>query len=275
MTYEEAHEAVMRLAEDLTARAQAKLPSERELAARLQMSRTTVRKVLADLEERGIVRRVQGRAGGAFLTGVDTSLKGPEQVQTQGIRRKVHRDLNRVSGVPEMLKSQGFRSGTRVIAAALEPPLPEVAEFLGLRPGDMAASILRLRFADGDSLSLERMYVSSRRFPTLIECDLQGSMYELFEARFGATVGRVEETIEAAPAPSQVAELLGCSDGDPLLKLTRRAHDSEGVPLEYSVDLFRSDRTRLTVHTSNPAHRVRSEAAELTNVTTAGPFTRT
>ena len=262
MTYEQVHRAIVRLAEELTARAHAKLPSERELAARLGASRATVRKALADLEARGVVRRVQGRAGGAFLNGVDPGLRGPERVAILGAGRKVQRSLNRVNSVPDMLKSQGFSTGTRVVAAVLETPPVPVAEFLELGTGDLVASILRVRFADGDSLSLERMYVSSRRFPALIECDLQGSMYQLFEARFGVLVGRVEETIEAAAAPAPVAGLLGLSDGDPLLKLTRTAHDTDGTPFEYSIDLFRADRTRLTVHTSNPAGRVRSTTAD-------------
>jgi GntR family transcriptional regulator len=262
VTYEQVHRAILRLAEELTARAHAKLPSERELAARLGASRATVRKALAELETRGVVRRVQGRAGGAFLNGVDTTLRGPEQVAVLGPGRKVQRSLNRVNSVPDMLKSQGFSTGTRVVAALLEMPPAPVAEFLELAADELVASILRVRFADGDSLSLERMYVSSQRFPALIECDLQGSMYQLFESRFGVVVGRVEETIEAAAAPPQVAALLGLSDGDPLLKLTRTAHDDGGTPFEYSIDLFRADRTRLTVQTSDPADRVRSTIAD-------------
>lgn len=261
MLYEQAHQAILRLAEDLTARSQAKLPPERDLAARLGASRTTVRKVLADLEDRGVVRRVQGRAGGAFLTAVDTRVAGPEQVRVAGAERKVRRSLNRVSSVPDMLRSQGFTTGTRVVSASLEMPPEPVAQFLGLGRGELVASVLRVRFADGDSLSLERMYVSSQRFPAIIESNLQGSMYHLFATRFGVTVGRVEEEIEAAAAPPQVAALLGLADGDPLLKLTRMAFDADGTPFEYSVDLFRSDRTRLTVQTTNPDDRVRSTAA--------------
>ena len=254
------HQAVLRLAEDLRARSQAKLPSERELAARLGASRTTVRRALADLEDRGVLHRVQGRAGGAFLNGVDTRVRGPEQVEGTGSERKVDRSLNRVNSVPDMLRSQGFRTGTRVVSASLEPPPEPVRQFLGLAAADAVVSMLRIRFADGDSLSLERMYVSSARFPGLLQSSLEGSLYRLFETRFQVTVGRVEEAIEAAAAPPQVAGLLGLADGDPLLKLTRRAFDADGAPFEYSIDLFRADRTRLTVQTSDPADRVRPAA---------------
>src|SRR3954447_7202277 len=94
--YEEVHRALERLAEEFAARGQAKLPSERELAARLGASRAGIRRALADLERRGTVRRVQGRAGGAFLNGVDTGPQGPEQIEAMGSERKVQRSLNRV-----------------------------------------------------------------------------------------------------------------------------------------------------------------------------------
>jgi len=262
MPHPEVHEAVTRLVEDLAARSQAKLPSERELAARLGVSRTAVRRALGDLEARGVLRRVQGRAGGAFLNGVQPAVPAPAETPGAGSQRKVERSLNRVTSVPAMLKSQGFSVGTRLVSASLEHPPQPVADFLDVDVTELVACILRVRFADGDSLSLERMYVSAARFPSLLESSLQGSMYDLFEKRFGVRVGFVDETIEAAAAPHHVATLLGLAEGDPLLRLVRRALDSDGRPFEYSVDLFRSDRTRLTVQTTNPADRVRSETAE-------------
>ena len=91
-------------------------------------------------------------------------------------------------------------------------------------------------------------------------------MYELFEQRYGVVVGGVEETIEAAVAPADVAALLRLRTGDPLLRVTRLASDAQGSPFEYSVDLFRADRTRLTVTTATPGGGIRSS-------TTAEPLT--
>ncbi|MBB2903350.1 GntR family transcriptional regulator [Kineococcus radiotolerans] len=275
MIYDVAHQAITRLAADLSARGQVKFPPERELALRLGASRATVRKVLDDFEARGVVHRVQGRAGGAFLSGVDPTPRGPERVGSPGQGRKVQRNLNEVSGVPQMLISQGYSAGTRVIAATLEHPSAQVGDALRLSVDDVVASILRVRFADGDSLSLERMYVSALRFPALIENSLSGSMYELFAQRYGVVVEGVQESIEAAIAPADVAALLGLQTGDPLLRLTRIATDADGDPFEFSVDLFRADRTRLTVSTRTPGGRVRSAATTTTKTATAAMTTTT
>ena len=57
-----------------------KLGTERELAATLAVSRSTLRQVLAVLAQSGVVRRVPGRAGGTFVA-----------------HSKVDRDLSRFS----------------------------------------------------------------------------------------------------------------------------------------------------------------------------------
>src|SRR3546814_4500154 len=46
----------------------ARLGSERELAEHYGVSRGTLRQVLSQLEEAGLVRRVAGRTGGTFIT---------------------------------------------------------------------------------------------------------------------------------------------------------------------------------------------------------------
>ncbi len=68
-----------------------KLGSERELAERYSTSRSTLRQVLAALEEAGLVERVIGRAGGIFISHV-----------------QVQRSLTDVVGVPAFLASQGY-----------------------------------------------------------------------------------------------------------------------------------------------------------------------
>jgi GntR family transcriptional regulator len=65
---DQAHAALLRLSEELADRSVRRLPPERDLALRLGISRTTVRKALEVLEQDGVIRRVRGRAGGAYLT---------------------------------------------------------------------------------------------------------------------------------------------------------------------------------------------------------------
>lgn len=260
MEYEAVYEAIVRLADDLTRRSFPKLPPERDLAERLNTSRTTVRRALAALEQQAVIRRVKGRSGGAYLNGVIVQEPWADDADDEGTR-KLQRSLNQVVGVPEMLRTQGFTSGARVVNAAFEPPPAAAAQFLELDANSLVASIVRIRFADGDSLSLERLCVNPQRFPGLFEHDLHGSMVELFNKQYGIVAGKSEEEIEACVASHHVASMLGVDPGAALIKLTRRAVDQNGRPYEFSVDLFRSDRTRLIVSTGTSDARVHPETS--------------
>src|SRR5881628_3870084 len=153
---EHAHEALVRLAGELAERGESRLPTERVLAQRLETSRTTVRKALDRLEQDQVIRRVRGRAGGAYLTGVSpqAALDGSRPLcPGQGILRS----LNTVKGIPEILHEQGFRDGTTVISSGLVPAPARVAQALGLAEGAQVVALQRLRHADGETLSLQRM----------------------------------------------------------------------------------------------------------------------
>ncbi|MGO2781569.1 MAG: GntR family transcriptional regulator [Corynebacterium variabile] len=247
---QEVEVSLSRLCEEFRTEGTAKLPAERDLAQRLGASRSTVRRVLDALEASGDLYRVRGRAGGAFLTGVSTDPPVPEDLPDSGTgRRKVLRDLNQVKGIPQMLSEQGYKDGTQVVRAALETPPPDVTEFFS--SAHAVVSLLRIRYADGEALSLEHAFLPTQRFPGLLNHPLT-SLYALLESEYGTTVGRTEESIEAVPATSSVAGILHVKPGAPLLKVTRKARADNDDAIEYSVDLFRADRTSLTVRSDRP-----------------------
>ncbi|AWH01852.1 GntR family transcriptional regulator [Rhodococcus ruber] len=145
-----------------------------------------------------------------------------------------------------MLHEQGFQDGTRVLSAELVAPTPQVREILRIPAGNPVVSLLRLRFADGDTLSLERMYL--RGVQPILGTALT-SIYETLRSEFGITIAATEESIELASATAQTGGLLDQPVNTALLRLERIGYDQGDSPVEYSVDLFRADRTRLSVRT--------------------------
>ncbi|MCD2147351.1 GntR family transcriptional regulator [Gordonia paraffinivorans] len=248
MTYEETFATITRLADDLARRGFTKLPAERELAERLNVSRSSIRRALAELEEKGVVHRKRGRTGGAYLTAAESA---PDTTFSDEVDpaegRRVERPLGTVVGVPQMLRSQGFESGTRLLSASYEHPTAEEREYFGLGPDDLIAAIVRIRFADGDSLSLESFRVSATRFPQLLERSLIGSLYELLVEHYGVRPATADEQIRVVSASPRVAAALAVEVGTPLLKVNRNSYDGFGAPVEMSVDYFRADRTVLHV----------------------------
>lgn len=241
---EHAHEALVRLAEELADRGESRLPTERALAQRLETSRTTVRKALDRLEQDQVIRRVRGRAGGAYLTRVATrsALDGARPFcRGHGILRSV----NTVKGIPEILHEQGFRDGTTVISSGMLAPPPGARAALGLRANELVVSLLRLRHADGETLSLEQMYLRAE-LAEILGTEMK-SVYRTLLSQFGVRICVADESIEIATLSPSEGALLGQRAGTPVLKLERTSHDQHGRAVEYSVDLFRADRTRLNV----------------------------
>jgi GntR family transcriptional regulator len=208
----------------------AKLGSERELADRYRTSRSSLRQVLAALEEAGLVDRVIGRAGGIFISHV-----------------QVQRNLGDVVGVPAFLASQGYVAGTRVLATKIGAPDTTTRKALNLGADDFVVEIQRVRLADGSPISLELAQFPADAFPGLLEQQLGGSLYEILESQYGLVTARADERIEAVNATPEEATLLGIKPKSALLLITRITYDQHDNPCEFSRDLFRGDRTRLTV----------------------------
>jgi GntR family transcriptional regulator len=209
-----------------------RLGAERELAEKLGVSRSTVRQALGALESAGAVRRVPGRGGGTFV-------RSP----------KVERDLSRVVGVPALLRAQGMTSGSRIITTSIAEADEATASALGLGQGAYVVDVVRIRLADGLPISLEHVRLPADRFPQLLDLPLGGSLYDLLEEHYETVPGEAEEHIEVIAADEDEASILGTDPGAPLLSITRTTKDEDGVVFEYSHDLFRADRTIISVRT--------------------------
>ncbi|BDX29865.1 GntR family transcriptional regulator [Mycobacterium antarcticum] len=222
----------------------AKLGSERDLAERYATSRSSLRQMLAALEEAGLVHRAIGRAGGIFIS-----------------HAQVQRSLSDVIGVPAFLANQGYVAGTRVLSTKITAPDRVTQEALQLDARDFVVEIQRVRLADGSPISLELAQFPADAFPGLLEKQLGGSIYEILEEEYGLITSRADERIEAVNATPDEASLLAIKTGSALLLITRVAYDQNDAPCEFSRDLFRGDRTRLTVTAQGRGTGVQSPAA--------------
>ena len=212
-----------------------RLPPERELAERIGVSRMTLRQALDSLERRGMVVRARGRRGGTFVA-----------------EPKIERDMTNLAGFTEQLRRQGRTAGARVLSAREGPASRRTAAALGLDAGDPVFEVIRLRLSDGEPVALERSLFPARRFPGLLGHELEGSLYELLERRYGEIPFRAVERLEPVLAEHPMAETLRVKPGVPLLLVERTAYNADGVALEYARDLFRGDRTRVLVESALP-----------------------
>jgi DNA-binding GntR family transcriptional regulator len=212
-----------------------RIPPERELASSLGVSRMTLRQSLDALERRGLVLRRVGRSGGTFVAGP-----------------KLERDLTAFTGLSDELRRQGRSAGARVLAAAEVEAGPAARAGLGLEPGDSVYEIERVRLADREPVALEHTSFPAARFPGLLDEPLEGPLYDLLRERYGDPAVRAVERLEPTQADTREAAALEIAVGAPLQLVERVAYAADGVPIEFSRDRFRGDRTRVVVWVSRP-----------------------
>jgi GntR family transcriptional regulator len=213
-----------------------RLPTEHDLAAWLGVSRMTLRHALSELAQRGLVTRTVGRGGGTFVA-----------------EAKLEQDLTTLAGFSEQLRRHGKVASARVLAATRIPASPAAAAALELAEGAAVHDVRRIRLADGRPIVIEHSQFPADLFPDLLDCRLDGSLYELLADNYGQRPHRARESLEPVVAGVREAEALEVDEGAPLMLVERTAYSMTGRPLEYARDLFRGDRTRVVVWTSELA----------------------
>jgi GntR family transcriptional regulator len=141
-------------------------------------------------------------------------------------------------------------AGARVLSATERPAGPVAAAALEVAEGSPLYEVRRVRLGDGRPIALERSLFPAAIFPGMLGCRLDGSLYELLEANYGQRPTRAKESLEPVTAGVREAEALEVKEGAALMLVERTAYTDEGTPVEFARDLFRGDRTRLVMWTS-------------------------
>ncbi len=207
----------------------ARLPSERELAARYGCSLITVRRALGELVREGRLERTRGR--GTFV-----------------LAPRVDVDFASTLSFAEEMQTRGLDPATRLVSARPEAAGGTVATALGLELGSPTLYLERLRLADGEPVLLEQVHLPAEHFPGLLASDLErGSLYDLLTERYGVRIARAREVLEPVLLRAREARLLERKPGSPALLVEGIASTAEGIPVEFGRTLIRGDRARYYV----------------------------
>jgi GntR family phosphonate transport system transcriptional regulator len=207
----------------------ARLPTETELAARFTVNRHTVRRAIADLAARGLVRVEQGR--GTFLQ---------DLVVDYPLRRRTSFSAN--------LLAQGREPSHDIRDTAEVAADPEIASRLGLRRGARVVESTGIGLADGVPISDGRSWFPAARFPGLAGRLHQQPSISAVLASYGLADYRRETTRVLARLPSaQEAARLKQSAGEPVLVTEAIDVDPNGRPIRYGITCFAGARVQLTV----------------------------
>jgi GntR family transcriptional regulator len=205
-----------------------KLPSEHELCARYDVSRSVVRQALLSLAQDGLIATERGR--GAFVR----DRKVPIALQ------------QRLDPLQEGMAKAGFKLTTQVLRQELIRAPSHIAEQIGDR---QAVFLERLRYADGQILLLVQNYLPYRRFPQLLSYgDLDtASLYSWLRETYGVIASTGKRTIEIGRPDPDVAARLQLTDYDRALFNREITYDQHGGVVEYYESWHHPERTRLSI----------------------------
>ncbi len=195
------------------------LPAERLLCEVFDVSRTTLRRALAFLEEAGVIDRRLG--AGTFVSPRVMAPKAP------------------LMGFTQDTESRGMRPHSIILNSRRGLVQPDESFNLGLAPGARVLRLERLRFADQNPVSIESSVIPVDAIPA--EYDGSTSLYAAMTT-VGAQPVKIVQRYGASLATEEQAGHLGVAPGDPLLILQRLGFSGQGRAVEFTRTHFRGDR---------------------------------
>ena len=210
------------------------LPSEPAICAHFDVSRTTVRQALAELEAEGMIRREKGR--GTFVA---------EPRSTSWL-------LQSSQGFYEEATAAGHTVRSRVLRRGLEVLPSWACDALDLSEGSAGVTVERLRWVDDRLVMYVITHLPAHLAEVLLAADLETrSLYSTLEQGKGLKVFGGRRVVESVTAQEELAGLLEVEPGAPLLFVESVSWDREQRPFECYRAWHRADRTRIEVQVVN------------------------
>ncbi|MEL7450280.1 MAG: UTRA domain-containing protein [Pseudomonadota bacterium] len=202
-----------------------RVPSEHELVRTLNVSRMTANRALKELAAEGLVTRVAGV--GTFVAGTQTS-----------------GHLVAVTNIADDVRGRGHDYGNHVIEHRRVPPPAEVAEWMGLEPGDAAFHTLMVHTENGSPIQLEDRYVNPAGAPGY--GDLEPAAHTPTEYLLAnVPLQQVEHTVRAGMPDETTRERLEMPADTPCLILQRRTW-SRNIPISFVLMTHAADKYSLS-----------------------------
>ena len=196
-----------------------RLPPERALAQELGVAVGTLRKTLAQLQQDGVIARLQGSGNYIKDTGKDLGVYAFFR-------------LERLDG--------GGLPRARILTVDLLDKPADLPEF---GTSAQAHRIRRLRSLDSVVVAAEEIWLDGACAPRLAAADLSESLYLFYRDRLGLWIAAVEDRIGVDILPDW-GDAVGLSAGAPCGFVARRSTTAQGDCPEISCTWFNPARAR-------------------------------
>ncbi len=191
------------------------LPTEQEFIKKLNVSRSTLRHALNNLQSNGLISKQQGR--GTFVT-----------------EPYYEENLTRLTSFTEDSRNKGQTPTSIVITNQLIVPSDQIAKDLHIGQGDRVFCLERIRMIDGIPIQISLSYLPAKRLNNidLTSVDFTSmSLYQLLESS-NIIISSALETIEATISTPRDQALLDLPPNSPILVNRRKVFNEHNELIE-------------------------------------------
>jgi GntR family transcriptional regulator len=216
---------VKKLVQDAVARGDLKVgdavPSERDVATMLEVSRVTVRAAFTELVAEGVL--LQRRGSGTYVNGP---------------ARRIEQPLSRLTSFTQDMELRGLKTDADWLERSKGLPTPDEALKLSISPSEQVSRFHRLRRANGEPMAIELSVIPSKFLDD--PHGVSGSLYAALDA-VGLRPVRALQKLHAMALSPRDAKLLDQPDGSPALFIERISYLPDGRIVEYTRCHYRGD----------------------------------
>lgn len=200
-----------------------KLPSERELSEKFNVSRMTARNALNEVVNEGYAMRDGVR--GTFAVG-----------------RKVKKNLFKLDSFANRLREEGITDTKKVIEEKVLEADRWISKKLNIAIGSKCFEIVRLRMGNDIPIAIEYSYLGADKFPGLLRYDFShDSLFQIMEDKYGCRVVRTKSKLEMGYFNKRNAKLLKLKEGDAGFMMKEFNYDAHDEVAEYCISVYRGD----------------------------------
>lgn len=205
-----------------------KLPSERELCEKYNVSRTTVRQAMQELEKEKLIYKKHGK--GTFVS-----------------PKIINQSLVKFYSFTEEMKKIDKTPSTKVIKFETIHVDGKLSRKMGLSAADKVYKVTRLRLADNEPMLYETSYLPISRFPDLTAENLEETpMYRIFHDLYRAEITGAKEQFQVTMPTDEEAKQLKINKSEPCLLIERATYENQMI-IEYTVTVARGDKFTYSV----------------------------
>ena len=206
--------------------ADSRLPAENILIEVYGVSRDTLRKALALLEQVGFIQKSRGKE--ALVLN----------------HEKVVFPVSGLTSFQELALAEGYRTVTHVARLETVRGNRELMKALDVTRDDEVWRLYRVREIEGERVILDKDFLNRKYVPELPEEAVQDSLYKYLEGQLGLRIGFAQKEITAARATEEDRRYLDLGRNDIIIRVSSYVYLENGALFQHTESRHRWDRFR-------------------------------